>query len=276
MAVTAPASGTRPGRDRLGRRCARHAVRARQLARDAQRPLGRDPQLVQQPGRDGSDALLAGLQPADHARSSSSTRGSAASSSTSTGSRTLAPAASRRSSATPPSSMRAAPPRSRLRPCSTRSPPGCANPRTANRCCCSTSRITSTTRPATRRRRRPSREQLGDLLFAPAGPGCTQLPGGLSRDDVRAVSAQVLIVSDCGIGSGWPGVASAWDDHEEGQAHDFTDYPACGPDYSPRRVPRPPDPLLRGLDQPLRGRRGTRAIGSPPRRPRPWRAAEST
>ncbi len=76
------------------------------------------------------------------------------------------------------------------------------------------------------------REHLGDLLFAPAGPGCTQLPGGLSRDDVRAVSAQVLIVSDCGVGSGWPGVAYAWDDHEEGQAHDFTDYPACGPDYS--------------------------------------------
>lgn len=76
------------------------------------------------------------------------------------------------------------------------------------------------------------RDRLGDLLFAPSPSGCTELPGGLTRNAIRAASAQVLIVSDCGLGAGWPSVAYSWDDHEEGQLHGFTDYPACGADYS--------------------------------------------
>jgi hypothetical protein len=78
------------------------------------------------------------------------------------------------------------------------------------------------------------RDGLGDLLFAPpAGGGCTDLPGSLSRDQIRAAGAQVVIVSDCGIGAGWPSVAFSWSDHEEGQADAYTDYPTCGPDYTP-------------------------------------------
>jgi hypothetical protein len=77
------------------------------------------------------------------------------------------------------------------------------------------------------------RDQLGSLLYAPpTGGGCSELPASLSRDQVRAAGAQVVIVSDCGIGAGWPTVAFSWNDHEEGQLHAYTDYPACGPDYS--------------------------------------------
>jgi hypothetical protein len=77
------------------------------------------------------------------------------------------------------------------------------------------------------------RDELGDLLYAPpVGGGCTDLPGSLSRDQVRAAGAQVVIVSDCGVGGGWPTVAFSWNDHREGQLHDYTDYPQCGPDYT--------------------------------------------
>lgn len=73
--------------------------------------------------------------------------------------------------------------------------------------------------------------ELGDRLFAPAGPACTEVPAGLSRDDIRAADAQVLIVSDCGPGTGWAQVAFNWDSHVESRPVNYQAYPACGPDY---------------------------------------------
>jgi hypothetical protein len=58
------------------------------------------------------------------------------------------------------------------------------------------------------------RSALGARLYAPRGSGCTQLPDALTRDDVRAAGAQVVIVSTCGT-SAWNGVAHAWDAHLE-------------------------------------------------------------
>ena len=75
------------------------------------------------------------------------------------------------------------------------------------------------------------KQKLGALLYAPAPPaggGCTQLPLDLSRDDVRAAGAQVVLVSDCGPGSGWPATVFDWGEvHEEGRPLGYRDYPEC-------------------------------------------------
>ena len=76
------------------------------------------------------------------------------------------------------------------------------------------------------------RQSLGDLLYAPAGPGCTQLPDELSRSDILAAGRQMIIVSDCGPGSGWNSVVHAWDAHEESRPFNYSEFPACGKDYS--------------------------------------------
>jgi hypothetical protein len=41
----------------------------------------------------------------------------------------------------------------------------------------------------------------------------------------------VVIVSGCGIGSAWPGVAFDWGSHVESRPFDYEDFPSCGPDY---------------------------------------------
>src|SRR4051794_24805127 len=51
------------------------------------------------------------------------------------------------------------------------------------------------------------RAQLGGAVYAPSGPSCTKLPLSLSRNDVLRAGAQVIIVSDCGEGAGWPAQA---------------------------------------------------------------------
>src|SRR4051794_31138425 len=51
------------------------------------------------------------------------------------------------------------------------------------------------------------RDQLGSAVFAPSGSSCTKLPLSLSRNDVLRAGAQVIIVSDCGEGAGWPAQA---------------------------------------------------------------------
>ncbi len=77
-------------------------------------------------------------------------------------------------------------------------------------------------------------EKLGNLLYEPPGNGCTSLPLDLTRDAVRAAGEQVVVVSDCGIGSEWPSVAFNWADaHLEKRPFDYTDFPACAPqDFS--------------------------------------------
>lgn len=89
------------------------------------------------------------------------------------------------------------------------------------------------------------RQKLGTLLYAPAAPApgsCAPLPLDLSRDDVRAAGAQVVLVSDCGPGSGWPGVVFAWTEaHEEGRPLDYRDFPECDqdvgrPDYKAKMI----------------------------------------
>jgi hypothetical protein len=76
------------------------------------------------------------------------------------------------------------------------------------------------------------RARLGHLLFEPQGSGCTDLPGTLTRDDVEAAGKQVVIVSDCGQGSGWPSVAHSWESHRESRPVGFEGFPDCGPDFT--------------------------------------------
>jgi hypothetical protein len=75
--------------------------------------------------------------------------------------------------------------------------------------------------------------ELGDRLYEPQDEGCTEVPATLTRDDVRAAGAQVLIVSDCGpsAATGWHGVAHNWDSHVESRPVGYEDFPTCGPDY---------------------------------------------
>ncbi len=74
-------------------------------------------------------------------------------------------------------------------------------------------------------------QKLGTLLFRPEQPPagqCTALPLGLSRNDIRAADAQVVLVSDCGPGSGWPALIFDWGEaHEESRPLGYLDYPAC-------------------------------------------------
>lgn len=45
---------------------------------------------------------------------------------------------------------------------------------------------------------------------------------------MRAAGAQVVLVSDCGPGSGWPTTVFDWGEaHEEGRPLDYRDYPDC-------------------------------------------------
>lgn len=73
--------------------------------------------------------------------------------------------------------------------------------------------------------------QIGDLVYKPAGPGCTALPLALTREAIRAAGKQVVIVSDCGPGTGWNGVVFDWGAHVESRPFDYLDFPDCGPDY---------------------------------------------
>ncbi len=73
------------------------------------------------------------------------------------------------------------------------------------------------------------RDALGDRLYTPAGPGCTNLPLDLTRDQVRAAGRQVIVVGDCGTGA-WQGVSHAWPGSVRFEAgpEGYEDYPACG------------------------------------------------
>jgi phosphatidylinositol-specific phospholipase C-like protein len=73
--------------------------------------------------------------------------------------------------------------------------------------------------------------RLGDLLYRPPSGGCTELPLGLTRDRIRAAGKQVIIVSDCGAGAGWPQVVFSWKRHQETRPRAYRDFPDCGPDF---------------------------------------------
>ncbi len=73
--------------------------------------------------------------------------------------------------------------------------------------------------------------QLGDLVFTPPPGACSEVPQDLTRNDVLAAGHQVVIVSDCGVGTAWPGVAFNWDSHVEDRPVDYADFPDCGPDF---------------------------------------------
>ncbi len=74
-------------------------------------------------------------------------------------------------------------------------------------------------------------QRLGDLVYRPAGPGCTALPLDLTRDQVLAAGKQVVIVSGCGVGSAWRGFAFDWSAHRETRPQGYSEYPTCGRDY---------------------------------------------
>src|SRR3954470_16226838 len=77
------------------------------------------------------------------------------------------------------------------------------------------------------------RAGLGDVIYQPSGPGCTKLPLTLSRSAALAAGKQVIIVSDCGEGAAWQGIAFDWSQHvESGSPGGFRDFPDCGPDYT--------------------------------------------
>ncbi|MCW2989996.1 MAG: conserved hypothetical secreted protein, partial [Solirubrobacterales bacterium] len=66
---------------------------------------------------------------------------------------------------------------------------------------------------------------------APSSNGCTELPLGLTRADVRAAGASVVLVGNCR--AGWSGRVFGWDaGHvESGSTPDYAAYPACDATY---------------------------------------------
>jgi hypothetical protein len=77
-------------------------------------------------------------------------------------------------------------------------------------------------------------KKLGDLVYRPpAGAGCTDLPLDLTRDQILASGAQMIIVgnSSCGQGDAWPGLVFNWHQHVENGPDGYRDFPDCGPDY---------------------------------------------
>jgi hypothetical protein len=79
---------------------------------------------------------------------------------------------------------------------------------------------------------------LGGALYKPspseidASKGCASLPLGISRDDVRARGAQVILVGNCR--AGWSADVYGWDDShvESGSTPDYKAFPACDKTYA--------------------------------------------
>lgn len=76
------------------------------------------------------------------------------------------------------------------------------------------------------------------LIYRPdpaqhAGNGCTALPMGISRDDVRAAGAQVILVGSCA--PGWSSDVFDWNPShvESGSTSAYQPYPACDATYGP-------------------------------------------
>ncbi|MCW2855833.1 MAG: Conserved exported or envelope protein of unknown function [Marmoricola sp.] len=76
------------------------------------------------------------------------------------------------------------------------------------------------------------------LIYRPdptqrAGNGCTPLPMGISRDDVRASGARVILVGSCA--PGWSADVFDWNPShvESGSTSAYQPYPACDATYGP-------------------------------------------
>jgi hypothetical protein len=85
-----------------------------------------------------------------------------------------------------------------------------------------------------------TRPDGSSLIYRPSAgemtaKGCANLPLGISRDDVRARGAQVILVGNCR--SGWASDVYSWDDDhvESGSTPDYRPFPACDSTY-PRSV----------------------------------------
>src|SRR5204863_8930909 len=81
---------------------------------------------------------------------------------------------------------------------------------------------------------------LGSRIYRPSASemtskGCANMPLGISRDDVRARGAQVVIVGNCR--PGWASDVYSWDDNhvESGSTPDYKPFPGCDATY-PRSV----------------------------------------
>ena len=80
-------------------------------------------------------------------------------------------------------------------------------------------------------------EKLGSFLYRPEPPagGCQELPLDLSRDEIRAQGTQAFVVTDCGDAAAWQASVFTWEEHEESQPTDFTDFPDCGSEFTPEQ-----------------------------------------
>lgn len=81
------------------------------------------------------------------------------------------------------------------------------------------------------------KQSFGSLVYGTGSDGqsCVELPKTLTRDEVLAAHAQVVIVanSGCGEAGDWRKLAYSWSKtHTESGPGGFQDYPACGPDYT--------------------------------------------
>jgi hypothetical protein len=77
---------------------------------------------------------------------------------------------------------------------------------------------------------------LGKAIYKPSASemtskGCANLPLGISRDDVRARGAQVVLVGNCR--SGWASDVYSWDDNhvESGSTPNYRAFPQCDATY---------------------------------------------
>ena len=106
-------------------------------------------------------------------------------------------------------------------------------------------------------------QKLGPRLFRPAPSSatpCVPLPLDLTRRAVRAAGASVLIVSDCGKGTGWPRVAFDWKKaHEEKRPIGYQDFPGCGPDFTRAQYDAT---MIRYFEDTTRVTAGASAVGA--------------
>src|SRR3954454_4483039 len=79
------------------------------------------------------------------------------------------------------------------------------------------------------------RQSLGSLVYPTGSTDGTpvEVPGSLTRDQVLAHGAQVVIVSNSHDGGGakWRSLAFTWNGHGEETPHGFKDFPDCGPNF---------------------------------------------
>src|SRR3954464_12504811 len=80
------------------------------------------------------------------------------------------------------------------------------------------------------------KSSLGSLVYSTGSKSgaCIELPRSLTRDQVLAAGAQVVMVanSGCGEGANWRSIAFSWRNHVEETPHGFRGFPDCGPPFT--------------------------------------------